>query len=622
MNNSRTASTFGEIVNRCLDKALYGKPFLVTADATVTYGTFADQVLRLVSLFDRMSLKVGDRVVVSTDRDTAAASLIVSLAACGIAAVVVDPETKAMRARALINIAGPAAVFLDDGLQESWKLPKKIPVIRITREEAKKGILFEKLLGRKAASTPQKTDDYPAVLDELVPGTLPANIDPESDAFILFTSGTTSDSKGVQISHHSLVTHLGTLSRQFGYHPESRILNVLPLHHTDGLTHGIFVALMNQATIYRPTRFSIQQMTDLLDSIYRDRITHFVAVPTMLSLIERFGADYEDAFDTEDFECIISSAAYLEVNLWKQFERRFKTRVANMYGLTESVTGGLFCGPGEETRRIGTVGKPVDCQAKIVDENHAEVVDGETGELLLKGDNIMKGYLNAPHETEKVLRDGWFHTGDLATRDSDGFYWIVGRKKTLIITGGINVHPEEVTETLNAVPGVVEAVAFGIEDETWGERVAAAIVPDKAAKLTESDMIEHCRKHLEPAKIPNRLFFLPSLPKGPAGKVLLEEIRRMAVGEPDGKNRFASDNLRSEVFAVASEVFRVPAEDLKPSSGPDDTAGWDSLAHMEFVAGLEKSFSVRLSTSEIMKIERLSDAEAVIASRLTTNAPR
>src|SRR5262249_39905226 len=160
--------------------------------------------------------------------------------------------------------------------------------------------------------------------------------------------------------------------------------------------------------------------------IYRERITHLIAVPTLLAMIAQTGPEFSDSFATTDFRFVVSSAAPLAVSLWEEFQTRFRTRVANVYGLTETVVGGLFCGPSDADFGMGTVGRAVDCEARVVDADGKPLADGGTGELEMRGDNLLSSYYGDAEATAAALRDGWFRTGDLATREA-GFYRIVGR---------------------------------------------------------------------------------------------------------------------------------------------------------------------------------------------------
>jgi len=291
-------------------------------------------------------------------------------------------------------------------------------------------------------------------------------------------------------------------------------------------------------------------------------------------------------------------------------------RICNQYGLTETVTAGLFCGPGDGNWRIGTVGRPVDCRVRLVDEGHSEVRDGETGELLLNGDMVMDGYLNDPAATAEALVDGWLRTGDYLSCDPDGFYVFRGRRKMLIIRGGINVHPEEVTTALRRHPEVADAVTFGEKDDTFGERVESCVVLTDGAVCTSGDLVVWCREQLEEEKVPSRIHLLPALPRGAAGKVNIAETRALLAQETVIAARVATDdNIADTVRHIAAGVFNEKVDGLAIHATAADVAGWDSLAHLQLVAALEEHFHIALSTAEIMGIERLADAVRMIESR-------
>ena len=381
------------------------------------------------------------------------------------------------------------------------------------------------ILRRLFSKEPVDSDvTYPLILGRFEAGELPSRIDPETDAYILFTSGTTNAPKGVRISHRALCAHLATLSKVYGYSPESRILNILLLSHADGIIQGPVVTFFTTAQLFTPFRFSISKITDLLDAVYHHRISHFICVPTMLALILRFAAEEKDAFATNDFRLIGSCGAQLEADLWQGFETNFGVRIVNVYGLTETVVGGIFAGPDAESHKIGNIGKPVDCEARIVDENGLDLPPGEAGELWLRGGNIMSGYFDAPEGTAEAFSGEWFKTGDIASCDSEGIYRIIGRKKEIIISGGVNIHPEEVSEVLNKHPQVSEAVTFGLPAEDWGEKVVSAVVVCDQS-VCEEELILFCRTNLEEVKVPDTIAILETLPRGRSGKVQIAAIK-------------------------------------------------------------------------------------------------
>jgi long-chain acyl-CoA synthetase len=384
---------------------------------------------------------------------------------------VIDPESSAAEAAALVSAADPVAAFLAvrlaDGLSQERRLAESIATFRIegATEPRPRFELF-----RRKRPTTASTTSYPASLDGLEGTVSEVDAAPESaTALILFTSGTTSRPKGVELTYRNLYAQFETFVRHYGFDSESRILNHLPLHHTDGLNQGPAITLFAGATLFRPARFSLPTLPNVMDSVYRERVTHLITVPTVLALILRLGREYDEAFKTPDFRFVGSTAGYLDEKIWTEFEQRFGTMVVNSYGLTETVSEAIYCGPTPGTRRMGTIGKPVDCEARIVDEAGGDVEPGEVGELVLRGDNVMKGYFRNPEATGDVIKEGWFHSGDLATRDREGFFRIVGRKKNVIIRGGLNVYPEDVTHAILSMSGVLDAVTFGLPDILQGD---------------------------------------------------------------------------------------------------------------------------------------------------------
>ena len=615
-----TAQYLQDALNKVRASVKPGKTFLVYAapDGTVrelTYGDIAERIVRLSGLFRQWGLKPGDRLLIATGNDEAVITLVLSCLSSGISAVIADHAATTGEASIFIDISRPGAAVIDESICSRWTLGGDIKILLISATGRKKGALFRKLLGKKKGTREEQPSSYPDILETLEPAPLPENMADENEAYVLFTSGSTSRPKGVRISRKSLLAHTKTLSKQWEYDKDSRILNVLPLNHADGLVQGAVTAWFNGAVCLRPMHFSISALGDLLDAVYTYRATHFVAVPTILSIIDQYGEGYEDAFRTEDFRFIISAAGYLGEPLWERFQSRFGVRIANIYVLTETVTGSLFCGPDDESYRMGTVGKAVDCSARIVDDKGNEVATGKEGELLLKGEHLMIGYLNDEEGTKISLNDGWLHTGDIATVDEEGFFRIAGRKKNIIISEGLNIQPEEVSETILKIDGIKEAVAFGMPDNTFGEIVCASIVVNEGATLTPDDIITFCREHLSAYKIPRIVVPVPSLPRGPAGKVVIPEAKKLFENCKGKSALSAREGIDEELFNAAARIFHVPRKSLNSDSTPDDTPGWDSFAHLTFILELETVFDTHLSTADIMAIRSLGDAKKIIKQK-------
>jgi long-chain acyl-CoA synthetase len=559
---------------------------------------------------------LGSPVVIATRDPIACVSLHLACMRNGFASVVADPESPPPAAQHLLETVRPAALFVDHDEVERWATGSGPDVCEISSAAANQGWLFEKLLGANR----RDPDRYPGCFDSLEPADLPERIDPTSDAYVLFTSGSTAAPKGVRVSHSALFAHLGTLSRVFEYDESARLLNVLPLHHTDGMNHGPVVAFATGGCAVRPFPFSLQEIEALLDSVYTHRITHWITVPTLLALVSQLGSDagedWVDSFVTDDFRGIVCSAAPLATSLWEDFQSRFRTPVANVYGLTETVVGGLFSGGSAETPCPGTVGVPVDCEARLVDDSGNALEAGPEGELELRGANVFSGYFGDDDATRAAFRDDWFRTGDLATRDPDGRYRITGRRKNLVIRGGVNIHPEEISEALVGIREVVEAVAFGEPDPIFGERAVACVTLFDGSEETEASLLRATRALLTPAKIPSRIYVLPALPKGDSGKIQLERVRTLIAGRERHVAHAQSADVEASVLAIAAACFERPDSSLDTRSTPKNTPGWDSFAHLEFVVAIEDHFEIRLTTRDILRIEDLGVAIEVVREHL------
>jgi long-chain acyl-CoA synthetase len=208
----------------------------------------------------------------------------------------------------------------------------------------------------------------------------------------------------------------------------------------------------------------------------------------------------------------------------RNFEETFDCKILEGYGLSETSPVASFNHPDKE-RKPGSIGTPIEgVEMKLVDDDGKEVDAGEVGEIVIKGHNVMKGYWNRPDATEEAIKDGWFYTGDMGKIDEDGYYFIVDRKKELIIRGGYNVYPREVEEVLYEHPAIQEAAVIGVEDEKMGEEVGAAVVLKKGEELSEDELRDYVKKEVANYKYPRKIWFCDELPKGPTGKILKKDI--------------------------------------------------------------------------------------------------
>jgi long-chain acyl-CoA synthetase len=259
-----------------------------------------------------------------------------------------------------------------------------------------------------------------------------------------------------------------------------------------------------------------------LEVIERDKATMFAGVPTMFAALLHHPA--REQHDVQSIRLCVSGGAPIPVEILRGFDEAFDCKILEGYGLSETTGMGSFNLPDRE-RKPGSIGLPVGgTEMAIVDEDGNELPPGEPGEVVIRGHNIMKGYWKRPDATAEAMRDGWFHSGDIGRTDEDGYFYIVDRKKDLIIRGGYNVFPREVEEVLYEHPAVLEAAVVGAPDEEMGEEVCAAVVLRPQADASAEDLQQHVKSQLAAYKYPRRIWFLDELPKGPTGKILKREI--------------------------------------------------------------------------------------------------
>ena len=355
---------------------------------------------------------------------------------------------------------------------------------------------------------------------------------PDDTAVILYTSGTTGKPKGAELTHFNLYMNALCVSeRQFTHWPRHvevfgpghRGLACLPLYHSFGQTAMQNGMLFGGAAVRYMERFDGEQA---LAAIQNDRITFFAGVPTMYFAMLAV-PDGEKRFDTSSLRFCVSGGAALPVEMKRKFENRFRVKIQEAYGLSE--TSPLACSQEvDRTEKSGSIGRPMwGIEMIIGDEQCNPVPAGQPGEVLIRGHNIMKGYYKRPDATAEAMRGGWFHSGDIGTMDADGDFYVVDRKKDMIIRGGFNVYPREVEEVLYQHPGVREAAVVGVPDEKYGEEVKAVIALHAGHAATPDEIVAFCKQHLAAFKYPRVVQIVDSLPKGPTGKILRRELRQV-----------------------------------------------------------------------------------------------
>ena len=354
-----------------------------------------------------------------------------------------------------------------------------------------------------------------------------ADTDEEDTAVILYTSGTTGKPKGAELTHFNLSRNSDIASRTTAdVKAGDVVLGALPLFHSFGQTVSMNASLRVGATLTLLPKFDPGEALEIMQ---RDGVTHFYGVPTMYgALLHHPG---RENYDTSTLRICITGGASMPVEVLRGFEEAFGCELLEGYGLSETSPVTCVNHPGQP-RKPASIGTPIEqVEMKVVDENDEEVPQGEVGEIVVRGHNVMKGYWQRPEATEEAMRGDWFHTGDMARVDEDGYYFIVDRKKDLIIRGGYNVYPREVEEVLYEHPKIREAAVLGVPHDEWGEEIGAAVVLHEGEELAPEEVGEYVKERIAAYKYPRVVWFLDDLPKGPTGKILKREIAIPAATE-------------------------------------------------------------------------------------------
>jgi long-chain acyl-CoA synthetase len=365
----------------------------------------------------------------------------------------------------------------------------------------------------------------PGEFEQQLEGVAPLSDAPErrsSDtAVILYTSGTTGTPKGAELTHANLGENAAASTRLFGLTEQSMILGSLPLFHSFGQTCTLNAAFLAGASVTLLPRFDPGKALEIID---RDRVTVFMGVPTMYNAL--LNHPERERFDVSSLERCVSGGASLPVELLNGFEQAFGCTILEGYGLSETSPVASFNHPDRE-RKAGSIGTPIEgVEMKLVDPTGGDVPLGEVGEIVIRGHNVMKGYWGKPEATaDAISAGGWFRSGDLAQIDEDGYFFIVDRKKDMIIRGGYNVYPREIEELLYAHPAVREAAVVGVPNADLGEEVAAAVALKDGAEATEEELRDYVKEQIAAYKYPRHVWFVDELPKTATGKILKREIQ-------------------------------------------------------------------------------------------------
>jgi long-chain acyl-CoA synthetase len=341
----------------------------------------------------------------------------------------------------------------------------------------------------------------------------------DDTAVILYTSGTTGTPKGAELTHANLASNAAIAVEMFSFTPDDMIFGGLPLFHSFGQTCAMNAGVASGATITLLPRFEPGKALEIIE---RDRVTVFMGVPTMY--VAKLHHPSASEIDSSSLRYCVSGGASLPVEVLNGIEQLFGSKMLEGYGLSETSPIASFNQP-VNPAKPGSIGTPIPgVSMKLVDDDGNDVAPGEVGEIVIQGPNVMKGYWKRDDATAEVMKDGWFYSGDMAKVDDEGYFFIVDRKKELIIRGGYNVYPREIEEVLYEHPSIMEVAVIAVPHDELGEEVAAAIAFKPGEAATVEEIREFAKERVAAYKYPRHIWIVDELPKTATGKILKREI--------------------------------------------------------------------------------------------------
>lgn len=478
-------------------------------EKTYTYSELNASIKKAAKGLSALGVKKGDRVAIMLPNCPQYPISFYSSLLCGATIVQVNPMYKASELVHILNDSGAKFLIIMDKLVPLYEAIKEHTTIEQVIPISVESAVMPDQLQLESEETFSEV-----------------SIDPEEDVAVLqYTGGTTGTPKGAMLTHFNIVANTlqsvatAAVTSKPG---EERILAISPLFHVYGMTSGMCLTFHLGGNLILVPRFDVEETVAIIEKF---KPTSFPGVPTMyIALVDYYK---HKKFDLSCLTLCSSGSAPLPLEVIDRFNDISGTSVAEGYGLSEA-SPVTHRNPIEGLQKKGSIGIPIpNTDSKIVDiaTGKQTLPVGEVGELVIKGPQVMKGYWNKPEETAHTIRDGWLYTGDLATMDEDGYFYIVGRKKEMIIASGYNVYPIEVENVIYTHPAVLEAAVIGIPDEYRGETIRAVVVLKEGASLTSEELIAYCKENLSAFKVPEDVVFVDELPKTAVGKILKRTLQ-------------------------------------------------------------------------------------------------
>jgi long-chain acyl-CoA synthetase len=484
-----------------------GKVALTLGPLTTTYGQLDELSARAATMFRARGIAPGDTVAIQLPNVAEFAIAYYGALRAGAVVLPLNPLLKKGEVAFHLKDAG-AKVLLATVVFQAESEPGA----------AEAGVEYVPV------PLPVGDTDVPRLTDLVADHEPLADITPRSPtdpAVLLYTSGTTGTPKGATLTHDNLLWNAFLCSNKVvEMETTDVVVGALPLFHAFGQSVGLNAALLAGATLALLPRFEVEPALDLIE---QQGATVFLGVPTMYTAM--LHAESADRRDLSKLRLCVSGGAAIPVEVIRAFEEKFDARILEGYGLSETSPVASF-NHQDRPSKPGSIGTPIwGVEFRLVDEAGNEPAPGDPGEILIRGHNVMLGYHGRPDDTDKVIdANGWFSTGDVATVDEDGYYFIVDRKKDMIIRGGYNVYPREIEEVLHEHPAVAEAAVLAVKHDELGEEVGAAIVLKPGASAEPDEIKAFVKERVAAYKYPRVVRIVAELPKGATGKILKREI--------------------------------------------------------------------------------------------------
>jgi long-chain acyl-CoA synthetase len=479
------------------------KTALVFGQKTYSYDQLRNSVIRLAVHLVREGLRPGDRVALYLPNSPEWIVAYYGIIRAGGVALCLNPAYKRFELEHLLRDARPRLVITSEKL--AGNIPDTASISGLDSVVSfESHPVLSRILERKGSSETSSADAVQTEADD--------------PCVILYTGGTTGTPKGAMLTHRNILFTAQNVCYHERTRPEDRSLCFMPLNHVFGGNHimnGIFYGC---GTLVLHDGFDLDR---ILESVEKHRVTRFYSVPTVFIRLLA-DAGYKRHFSTVNY--CFSAATSMASEIVRKWADAYGLTIHEAYGMTE--TSSLVTYNHMYRHRIGSVGTPAGIvEVKIVDQEGHAVPLGETGEIAIRGPNVMKGYWGKPDETSAMLRNGWLHSGDVGRLDADGYLFIVDRIKDVIITGGYNVFPSEIEEVLYTHPGVSECAVVGLEHDVYGEAVTAYVVFQQGREFSQEDLTRYCKERLASYKVPKEFRVVAQLPKSSTGKILRRKIR-------------------------------------------------------------------------------------------------